>query len=133
MATRDIKAFDLNTPLVEILPVMRENDFSQIVIKRKDNSFGMLTREGVAMWVEANIMEDIVSLKEVSLKDIYQFEDESCWRYLPQSADIYEGAEIFSCTQNRIQALIITNNGKNTETPLGLVTLWDMRRMFSHV
>lgn len=114
------------------LKLMREKDFSQIVVLNHDLSYSILTREGIACWVEANIQEDIVSLKDVKISDIMRFESGQNWKLISAKESIYDVLAYFSERRTRIQSLLISQNGRIKEKPLGIITFWDVSREITH-
>ncbi|MBT5269360.1 MAG: hypothetical protein HOL70_07945 [Candidatus Marinimicrobia bacterium] len=84
------------------------------------------------MWVEANIDEDVVSIKETLLEDVLPYEKEQCWVFVPRQINIYDGVAELSNPSHRIQALLITENGLSHQKPLGLFTIWEMKEILKH-
>ena len=132
ISTRNIEIFSLDENLSRVLPKMRSNDYSQIVVEKEDGSFGMITREGISRWVETNMDEDVVSLKEVKLENIHHLENIKSWDFISTNHSIYDAAALFSHDTRRIQALIITENGRPKEKPLGILTFWDISKALGH-
>ncbi len=114
--------------LTEALGKMYKNDYSQIIIKNNDNSYGLLTRESVSKWVEANIEQDIISIQETRLDDVTQHEGLDVASFVSRKASIFDVRDIFSCPERIIQAVIVTETGKKTEKPLGILTPSDMMK-----
>jgi len=136
LLSKAAKQFDIFTPLSklsEVLPLMHDNDYSQVLIENQDGTIGLVTREGIAMWVESNIEDDIVSIKDAVLNDVLPFEQEKSWVCVPKDTDIYEGISKLSNPSHRVQALIITEGGSVKQKPLGLFTIWDMKEILPHV
>jgi len=115
--------------LSKVLPYMKVHDFSQIVVKWSER-FGLITREGVAMWLEANIVEDVISIKEANLEDIRGYESLDTCQYLGRDASYYDAGEHFAQCTGRMQAILVSHSGKPTETPLRIITPWDMMEFF---
>ena len=67
ISSRNISSYPLDTYLSRVLPKMRSNDYSQIVIQYEDGTFGLITREGIARWIEDSMAYAIVSLNHVTL------------------------------------------------------------------
>ena len=132
ISTRNIETFPLDINLSCVLPKMSSNDYSQLVVEKEDGSFGMITREGISRWVAKNMDDDVVSLKDVKLENIYQLEDNNSWEFISTKHSIYDAAALFSQDTRRIQALIITENGRPKEKPLGILTFWDISKALGH-
>jgi len=132
-AVKDFEIFTPKTELSEVLPLMRDNDFSQVMTILDDGSISLVTREGVAMWVEANIEDDLISIRDATLQDILPYEDDASWICIARDTNIYEGIQSLSNPSHRIQALIITESGSPKQKPIGLFTIWDMKEILPHV
>ena len=131
-ASSQLEYFTPQTKLSHILELMREKDYSQVIVQNLDDTFGLITREGISMWVEANIDEDVVSIKETLLEDVLSYEKEQCWVFVPRQINIYDGVAELSNPSHRIQALLITENGLSHQKPLGLFTIWEMKEILKH-
>jgi len=128
IATKKIATHTVDVGLSEVLILMKNNDFSQIIIRKPDDSYGVLTREGIARWMESNIEEDLISIKEAKIDDILPFESTESWQFIEAKATIYDALSYFSDTARRVQALLVTQNGRVKEKPIGLITFWDISR-----
>lgn len=105
---------------------MRESDFSQVVVKADDGANRLVTREGIARWLEANIEEELVHLGDVTLADIFAHENPESYTYAARSDALPEIMELFANSVAKLRAVLITENGKSHETPLKIVTPWDL-------
>jgi hypothetical protein len=117
--------------LSKALPYMKAHDYSQIVV-RWPEQFGLITREGVAMWLESNIVEDVISIKDAKLEDIREYESPDTCRYLGRDASYYDAGEHFAQCTGRLQAILVSHSGKPTETTLRIITPWDMMEFFEN-
>jgi predicted transcriptional regulator len=78
--------------------------------------------------MESNIAEDIISLRETKIEDVLSFESTDTWHIIDANATIYDALAYFSDATKRVQALLITQNGRSREKPLGILTFWDISR-----
>ena len=123
-----IRQFVPEEPLVEALRHMKENDYSQVVL-RTDKGLSILSVEGIAQWLEQRASEDLVSLAEARVGDAHACEPPGSFNVMSRSLSIYDAREAFTRAvgrkQPRLFAIIITQAGKLSETPLGVATPWD--------
>lgn len=127
---RQLKLFGLKEPLGNALEYMQANGFSQVVVFREDEQFELLTTEGVSRWLASKIPDDLISLKESIIGDALEFEIDDTFAVMSRSKTTHDAEALFATAlankKPRIFAIIITQNGKRTETPLGIVTPWDL-------
>ncbi len=125
---RSIKTFTQDEPLVGALKYMKDNDYSQVVL-RAEEGLSILSVEGVAQWLERRANEDLVSLSEAKVGDAYACEPLGSYCVMGRNILIFEAREAFASAigqkQPRLFAVIITHTGKPTEEPLGIATPWD--------
>jgi len=113
-----------NASLGEVLRIMQENDFSQVIIQDKDE-YRLLSREGVSKWLESNISGDSVVVNNVTVAEVLEYEELDRYAYVNRGIDILSFVELISSPEKRLQAVIVTETGRMNETPLGIATLWD--------
>ncbi len=123
---REVHTFSERDALTSALEHMRSGDFSQVVVR--DDRLALLTTEGVAKWLERQ--HATASLANATIGDALthelpgSFELVSRRETLEQAQAAFIGA--LERGKPRLYALIITENGKPHETPLGVVTPWDV-------
>jgi hypothetical protein len=108
---------------------MRDNDFSQIVIEEKGR-VSLLTVEGVAKWFEEQADNDLISVSKVKVRDALSCDLSNTFVIMGPEDTFYDAQKAFtkSIEKNRprLFAVIITDNGKRTGKPVGIVTPWDL-------
>jgi len=126
---KDVQCFSPSDQLVSVLRYMRQNDFSQVAI-RKDGELSLLTTEGIARWFEGQAEEDIISVTAATVEEALAHDIPDSLEIMSRDHTIYEARETFaSALKNRrprLFAILITETGKRTEQPLGVVTPWDL-------
>ena len=68
-----LRVFSPEDKLSDILRHMKDNDFSQVIVKTTD-SISLVTTEGIAQWLTPQIDEDLVSILDTTLSDILPHE-----------------------------------------------------------
>lgn len=126
---REVKCFAPNDPLAEALRYMGANDYSQVVV-RMEKRLSLLTVEGIASWLERNVAEDIISVRDARIADVHTFEAPNGHVIMRRNDTVYEARGAFARAieegRPRLFAIIVTQSGKETEAPLGIVTPWDL-------
>ncbi len=128
-STKNVKVRSFQDSLSSALREMGAHDYSQLLVQDMSGSHRLITREGIATWLEQSIEDDLVSIAETTIEEIIRCEDESTYCFMSRSTDIWEGIQAFSDPKRRIQALILTQHGRASEQPLGLITAYDIARI----
>lgn len=127
---KDVHCFALNEPLGSALSYMRTNDYSQVVVYT-GTKLALLTLEGVARWLAVHSSEnDAVLLKKCTIEDVLTNEHEGGFGVMARNHSVYDAKNAFArplgTGKTRLHAVLITQNGKMEEKPLGIVTPWDI-------
>lgn len=128
-SVKNVQVRSVQDSLSSALREMGAHDYSQLLVKDSNGTHRLLTREGIAAWLEQSIEDDLVSIGETTVEQVIRFEDEQACRFLGRGADIWEGLNAFSDPKRRIQAIVLTQHGRASEQPLGLVTAYDIARI----
>jgi predicted transcriptional regulator len=125
----DIHLFSPPDPLVTALQHMREHNYSQVVVKT-EGKLSLLTVEGIARWLEEQAQDDIISVRDAHIADAQKYEQVENVSIMNRNQTVYEAMDTFMLAieqkRPRIYALLITEHGKLIESPLGIVTPWDL-------
>jgi len=110
---------------------MFEQSFSQIPIcDNKDAFVGLLTTNTVTRWLGASVKDDIFSLTETPITDVFNFtEDKDNFIFLSRDSTLFKALERFQTHEKngkKLEAILITQNGRRSETLLGIITIWDL-------
>src|SRR6266571_1531455 len=125
----NIRLFLPQDPLVAALQHMREHDYSQVVVQT-EGKLSLLTVEGIARWLEEQAQDDIISVRDAHIVDAQKYEQVENVSIMNRNQTVYEAMDTFMLAieqkRPRIYALLITEHGRLTESPLGIVTPWDL-------
>lgn len=117
-------------PITLAVQKMREGRFSQIPICEETRCLGLLTAETIARWLSAELPVNggLVEERPISEVLIHQ-EDPENHAFVPRSAvvdDALAAFEGFMARGKRLDGVLITQNGRPTESLLGIVTIHDV-------
>ena len=125
-----VRCFSPNEALSEALGFMRENDFSQVVVKQISGVIRMLTVEGVAWWLADQLDRNQVSAETVKLDSILDLEPQGGFGIMGPERTIFDATDAFRSSihrkATRLYAIVITENGGDQDAPIGFVTPWDL-------
>jgi len=126
---KEVHCFSPRELLGTALGYMRTNDYSQVVVYTGER-LALLTLEGVARWLAQSSENETVLLKECLIEQVLTHEHEEGFEVLGRNHSVYDAKDAFArplgSGKTRLHAVIITQNGKKAEKPLGLVTPWDI-------
>lgn len=127
---RPVQMFQINDTLSTMLEVVNEKSFSQFPIYDDHLFKGLITGNGLTNWLAKNVEDDYLSRNETHLKEILLCEEDGAnYSFISRDTSVYEAVDIFTSQMNkgrRLEALLITHNGRPTETLLGIITSWDI-------
>lgn len=125
---KKIDCFRHGDRLLDVLEYMRVNDFSQIIVR--DGKTRLLTVEGLSTWLLAKSTDGLISLSDTRVGDVLAYEPANTCDFAARNESIFDIRERFINTTTkrraRLFAVIISENGRDTENPLGIATPWDI-------
>jgi CBS domain-containing protein len=111
---------------------MFEGNFSQLPIYMNDKFVALLTTETVARWLGAKFAENGGLLDEPIERALRHVEGTSRCEFLGLSSTVAEALERFHArsTEGRsLDAIIMTQDGKEDQPPLGILTTFDLPKL----
>lgn len=124
--------FNQDDSLSDCLKSMRDNNYSQLVVKF-DKGYGLFTREDEAKWFEEQAKEDelILSFKEHKIKDLKSLDLNDQCMFISKTATAIELIHLFQQNPRPdMAAVLVTENGRSTEKPLKIFTHWDLPEIY---
>lgn len=129
IASKNVSTFEISASLDEILMEFDKTGFSQFPVYKGRQFLGLLTEGGIARWLSQNIQNGVAMTKDITAKDILKLEKKHNVDFIKRTQDIYELECLFEdyFEQNKkLEAIIITENGELNESPVGIITTWDL-------
>lgn len=126
---REIHVYNENDPLSPAVKDLWESGHSQLIV-RVDKMLTLLSSQGIARWLGSQVNGQAVDLADASVGDALTFEEEGGMAFVSRDAPVDEARELFlsfpTRHSQRLRAVVITENGRPTEAPLGLITASDL-------
>lgn len=123
---RDVFTVSKSDLIGYVLTNMISKDYSQAPIIEDNTMVAMLNAEAIAKWLGKKIEEDIISIKETKVLEILSCSDtQNNFKIIKRNTTLFEAQQIFLDNignNTPLEALIITENGKSTELPIGIIT-----------
>ncbi|MFD2042919.1 CBS domain-containing protein [Ornithinibacillus salinisoli] len=131
MFSRKVVSFQSNDSLSHVLEAVHENGFSKFPVYHDREFKGLFTESAITKWLADN---KFASGAETVIEEILPYQKDTNYNFISRNTTVYEAVGIFKDQMekgNRIDALLITENGDPTEQLLGIITTWDMMEMQS--
>lgn len=123
-----IQPFATTDSLLAALRLMRESDYSQVVIWPRhdhDAGVGLLSVEAVARWFELHADNDYVTATDVTIAEVLAHEPVGSFTVLGQTGTVDDARDLLR-REPGLYAIIITPSYDLTAKPVGIVTAWDL-------
>jgi CBS domain-containing protein len=127
---RQVHCFSPGETLSAALEFMRQNDFSQIMVREVNGRLGMISVEGIA-WYLADSFKGIAPPAEAAtIGGVLALEPPGAFSVMSATRNVFDAADAFRNSihhdSTRLYAIVITENGDLSEKPIGFVTPWDL-------
>ncbi|WP_162880752.1 CBS domain-containing protein [Paraliobacillus sediminis] len=128
--SKRMRQIQANDTLSDVLRVIHETDYSQFPVYLNKELIGLLTDKGITHWLSKHVTKNADQLFHTAVSDIIRDDDRAHnYKFINQSMSMYQ-AEHFFLKQikqtKRLDALLITKNGKPEEKLLGMITTKDL-------
>lgn len=123
--------------LGEVALLMFQNAFSKLPVYEGSSYLGLLTAEAILHWVGYQLLDKDISLSPLSsltITEILKFAEhrEDC-HFVAKDCPVFNVLTLFeeaSHQGRRLQAVIITEDGHPNRIPLGIITVFELPRIY---
>jgi CBS domain-containing protein len=116
---------------------MIEHTYSQIPVYDHKRFLGLLTMETVARFLAEHLDETIRALRLTPLREVLKCaECRDDYDFVPARTRLTEVLDRFEESDRRgkrIQAILITRKGDPHEKLIGIITVWDIPRIYEYL
>lgn len=129
IATKKVLYFDYNDSILKVTEAIRQYNYSKFPIYKSKEFIGLLTSGSIVKWMAQNMVSNSVNLADTHIFDIMKYEKDHPIEFVAKSTNIFDVETIFGKShkvKKKLEAVIITENGKKDEVPLGIITPWDL-------
>ncbi|UCZ52901.1 CBS domain-containing protein [Bacillus shivajii] len=129
IATKNVVYYNVEDSLLELIQGVKEHAFSQYPIYKGKDCIGILKTGDIAKWMAKHVVNSIVDLADIKVMDIMINVNQHPLAFASKSINIFEVENIYKEYHKQskdLEAVIITENGKEDESPLGFITAWDI-------
>jgi CBS domain-containing protein len=129
IATKQVHYFYENSKLIDILTVINQHSYSIFPIYDAHGYKWLLTANTIIQWFADNLVNNTFHVEEVSVKDLATIKKSRSVEFVHKEAGMFEIEEIFEkyrLKNQKLEAVILTETGEQTQKPQGIVTAWDL-------
>lgn len=123
---RDVVQFNFDDLFTKVLKTISERKFTHFPVYKNKELIGLLTEKGITMWLANQLEDETIYLKKTMVEEIV-LEDtrKNNYLYIKKNMSVEIAADLLK-NDRRLDALLITENGKVSESPLGIITPSDL-------
>lgn len=133
----EVHVLNPSQSLADAVVLMSQNDFSQIPVYDNGKFLGLLTTDSITMWLGRCAADDIFSLDETAVRDVLTAPDhENNVEFRARSATVFDALDCFESwlrCGKQLAGLLITDSGRPAEKLLGLMTVWDLAKVYGEL
>ncbi len=120
-------------PIGDAVKLMHDGSFSQLPVYDDRKFVGLLTAETVARWLASSLAGDQQLVEEKPVAEVMTHQEYSDnHAFMPRTATVFEGLSEFDKSLRRgtrLDAILLTENGRPSESPLGIITIHDIPKI----
>lgn len=123
---RGVVRFNFDDLFTEVLETINEKKFTHFPIYKNKELIGLLSEKGITVWLAHQLKDETIVLTNTLVEEIV-LEDKNRNNYLfiKKTMSVEIAADLLK-NDRRLDALLITENGKVSEPPLGIITPSDL-------
>lgn len=130
---RELRVFSPDDALADALRYMGEQGFSQAVVadgQGPATRLQVLSSDGLARWICAMALQDIISIKEARVVDVLPYEKPGLFAILPHDATVDEARALFeealATRRPKLRCILITADGSQAARLMGFLIAADL-------
>ncbi len=131
---RDVIKLSPNDTIAKAVQIMLQKSYSQIPIYKESQFVALLTTNTIARWLGTCVKDDIFSLTDTSISQVLNYtEEKNNYYFLNKDASLVDVLGKFQDYEEKgkiLDAILITASGKSSEMPLGIITIWDLPKIY---
>lgn len=129
---KDIFKISLEDSIIAVMEVMNNRSFTHVPVIENNKLIGVFSENTIFSYIVNN--KNVLIDDEFKIKDFIEFiplnnHCSECFLFRPRTITVIEIEEVFKSDiigNKRIAAVFITENGRENEKILGLITQWDV-------
>jgi predicted transcriptional regulator len=131
IATKEVVFYNYFDHITDLINGIKEHSYSRYPVYLNNQYKGLLKTGDIVKWMSEHLDRTILDICNITVADVLALDavKEHPVAFAPKTINIFDAEELFELAhqQNKnLEAVIITENGKTNESPLGLITAWDL-------
>ena len=131
IASSPVHIVEPDTPLVQVLEMIRDDKINEYPVYDKGKCQGLLTGREILKWMANTHADGKINISSVQVKDILPEKNEYIISFVKRDANIFDIEYTFEEHQSlnkKLEAVLITPEGGSDELPVGIITSWDLTK-----
>lgn len=120
--------FNYHSSIKDVVLAMNKKTYTKFPIFKNGTCVGLLTAGAIIKWMAEHLADNIIDLSDIRVSEVIPYETKHLIDFLDKDSDIFDVEALFEKRHahgKKLEAVIITENGKTDEKPLGIITSWD--------
>ena len=131
IASKKVAYYNYFDHITDVMNGIKEHSYSRYPVYLNNQYKGLLKTGDIMKWMSEHLDSTILDICNITVADVLALDvvKEHPVEFASKTINIFEAEELFEMAhqQNKkLEAVIITENGKPNESPLGLITAWDL-------
>ncbi|MCM3089245.1 CBS domain-containing protein [Bhargavaea ginsengi] len=130
---RQVRIFSPDDSLADALRMAGKKKDFQIPVFEDGEFRGLISPSGLMEYLAETVADDVISREITTLSDILRhIHTGRSYEFISANLSVYAAEEMFSdavVKGRRLEALLITENGRRDEKLIGIITPWDLMKI----
>jgi predicted transcriptional regulator len=128
---RKVETVQRDDTLLTILQRVRNKSFSQFPVCEGQEIVGLITENGITRWLAQHATAEmpLCDFAEVSVAQVLSSEEPRRNIEVVARQETVNGVRALFAKNSVLEVVLITEHGKRSETPLGIITRWDWNEL----
>lgn len=126
---KDVYILQQDEPLSRLLTLIYKKKVTKFPIYHKGEFKGLISQRAIAFWLSSTMYHSKKMPEEATIEEVLAYETRENYRFISERTSILEAIDIFKRAiggGDRLEALLITENGSRTEKLMGIITNFDI-------
>ena len=127
---KEVLTFSVSHPVSRAIRSLSQMSFTQAPLLDGDTLVGLITSNILVKWMGISLAGDSLDIDNTTMKDVVEAVGNECnFEIVSVNKSLFEIPNLFYCWQQegkKLEAVLITQNGNDSEPLLGIITNRDL-------